>query len=229
VNRRRIKFLAAGLIAAIAIVITVIVFGNLVTRTRGESAEQPQPQPVSEDSADVKTALPFFYRLNESYARGAQPLRGGVSMLARLGVKTIIDLRSPYDYTEGTKIAAERLGIVYHQLPTSVWNPPTDEEANKFLSIVTDESKGPFFVFCADGVNRVGEMSAIYRVMKDGWTLDQALKEMDDLGFNPYYYNLRNYVWTYARKFRPESVPKGARRLSPIEKWESEMNRGKSN
>ena len=71
-------------------------------------------------------------------------------------------------------------------------------------------------------------MSAIYRIMNDDWTLEQALKEMDDLGFNPYYYNLRNYVWTYARKFRPAVVPEGGRRLSPIEKWESNINNGSS-
>jgi protein tyrosine phosphatase (PTP) superfamily phosphohydrolase (DUF442 family) len=234
VHTRRIKLLTAGIITTVTVAITAIVFGISVTRT-GETAKQPpqaaerpEPQPIDGSSVEVKSFLPSFHRLNESYMRGAQPLRGGMSVLARAGVKTVVDLRSPYDYTEETKVAAERLGMIYHQVPMSVWNPPTDEEANQFLSIVTDESKGPFFVFCADGVNRVGEMSAIYRVMNDGWPLEQALKEMDDQGFNPYYYTLRNYVWTYARKFRPEAVPEGGRRLSPIEKWESKLNKGTS-
>jgi protein tyrosine/serine phosphatase len=99
----------------------------------------------------------------------------------------------------------------------SVWNPPTDEEANQFVSLVTDTTRGPFFVFCADGLNRIGEMTAIYRVAHSNWSVEKALDEADGLGFNPYYYTLRNYVWDYARKFRPSAVPPTGRRVSPIE------------
>jgi hypothetical protein len=60
-------------------------------------------------------------------------------------------------------------------------------------------------------------MSAIYRIANDGWTVEQSLKEMDELGFNPYYYTLRNYVWDYARKFHPRAVPLSGRRVARFE------------
>ena len=170
-----------------------------------------------ESGAAVSATLPLFHRLSEDYIRGAQPAHGGIGTLARLGVKTIIDLRSNYDYTDEIGEAAELAGLRYCRLPTSVWDPPTDAEANRFISLVGDKSQGPFFVFCADGLNRTGEMSALYRVAVNTWTVEQALNEADELGFNPYYYSLRNYVWTYARKFRPEAVPPGARGLSATE------------
>jgi protein tyrosine/serine phosphatase len=172
---------------------------------------------LDESSAAVSATLPLFHRLSADYVRGAQPVRGGIGTLTRLGVKTIVDLRSHYDHTDEIGEAAERAGLGYYWLPTSVWDPPSDVEANRFISLVCDKSKGPFFVFCADGLNRTGEMSALYRVAVDKWSVEQALKEVDQLGFNPYYYTLRNYVWTYARKFRPEAVPPGARGLSPSE------------
>ena len=175
------------------------------------------PVRLDEKSAEVQVALPLFRRLDENYMRGGEPARGGLGVLAKLGVKTILDLRSEYDYTYDVKVAAERLGFIYRRLPLSVWNPPTDKEANEFVRIVTNKTEGPFFVFCSDGIHRTGEMSAIYRIMEDQWEIEQALTEMDEAGFNPYYYNLRNYVWTYARKFRPASVPATGRRLSPIE------------
>jgi protein tyrosine/serine phosphatase len=170
-----------------------------------------------ESGAEVFATLPFFHRLNPNYTRGAQPLRGGISTLKRLGVRTIVDLRSSYDHTDEIGEAAGLDGLDYHWLPTSVWDPPSDEEANRFIALVSDVTKGPFFVFCTDGLNRTGEMSALYRVAVDKWTVEQSLKEVDDLGFNPYYYSLRNYVWTYARKFRPEAVPPGARSLTASE------------
>jgi hypothetical protein len=43
------------------------------------------------------------------------------------------------------------------------------------------------------------------------------LDEADELGFNPYYYTLRSYVWDYARKFRPDAVPATSRRVSALE------------
>jgi protein tyrosine/serine phosphatase len=129
-----------------------------------------------------------------------------------------VDLRSIYDYSEDLKSAAEIAGLAYHWVPMSVWNPPTDEEAIKFVSIVNDTTMGPFFVFCADGINRTGEMTAIYRVAHNNWAVEKALAEADGLGFSPYYYTLRDYVWDYARKFRPSAVPPTGRRLSSTER-----------
>lgn len=166
---------------------------------------------------EIATTLPLLHRVDDNYVRGSQPLRGGIGTLKRLGVKTLVDLRSIYDHTDEVKAAAEVAGIGYEWVPMSVWNPPTDDEANRFVSLVTDTSKGPFFVFCADGLNRIGEMTAIYRVAHSQWTVEKALDEADELGFNPYYYSLRSYVWDYARKFRPDAVPATGRRVSPLE------------
>jgi protein tyrosine/serine phosphatase len=157
----------------------------------------------------------MFRRLNENYMRGSQPAHGGIEVLRRLGAKAMVDLRSTYDHTDEIGVAAELAGLRYYWLPLSVWNPPTDKEAKDIITLVTDESKGPFYVFCSDGLHRTGEMSAIYRVVRDKWTVEQALKEMDELGFNPYYWSLRSYVWTYARKFRPSAVPHTGRGLGP--------------
>jgi tyrosine-protein phosphatase SIW14 len=180
-------------------------------------AGDSQLPPLADNSAQVIATLPYFHRLDATYMRGSTPAKGGIETLKRLGVKTVVDLRSTYDHTDDIGVATERSGMVYYWLPTSVWDPPTDAKAQEFVSVVADESKGPFYVFCADGLNRVGEMSAIYRVAKSKWTVDQAIKEIDDFGFNPYYWNLRSYVYTYARIHYPKSLPPQARSLSSTE------------
>ena len=210
------KFLLTAIIsaAALAIAVSTIVFSS------GSSTANPETrgEPRLEDTAgEVLATLPLFHRVDESYVRGSQPLRGGIGTLTRLGVKTVVDLRSIYDHTDDVKAAAEVAGLDYEWVPMSVWNPPTDEEANQFVSLVTDQTRGPFFVFCADGLNRIGEMTAIYRVAHSNWSVEKALDEADELGFNPYYYTLRSYVWDYARKFRPSAVPPTGRRVSPME------------
>jgi protein tyrosine/serine phosphatase len=154
---------------------------------------------IDENSGEVKASLPLFHRVDLDYMRGAVPAREGPDLLLKLGVKTIVDLRSSYDRTPGLAAEAERVGLGYQWLPLSVWDPPTDAQTAEFLAVVTDKSLTPVFVICADGLNRTGEMTAIYRMAHDQWSVDEAIKEMDDAGFSPYYYSLRNYVWSYAR------------------------------
>jgi tyrosine-protein phosphatase SIW14 len=209
------KFLFAGVVvtAALAIAISTIVIGSSRNETPAAVAEGP----LEDSSGEVAATLPLFHRVDENYVRGSQPMRGGIGTLKRLGVRTVVDLRSIYDYTDEVKTVAEIAGLKYEWIPMSVWNPPTDEEAKKFVSIVSDTTNGPFFVFCADGLNRTGEMTAIYRVARDNWSVEKALDEADQLGFSPYYWGLRDYVWDYARKFRPSAVPPTGRRVSSTE------------
>lgn len=180
--------------------------GASLTSKTVPSDPGPASDKLDENSGSVKAALPLFHRMNANYIRGAEPGTGGVEILSRLGVKSVVDLRSEYDRTERVGKECERLGLHYYRCPLSVWDPPTDAETDSFLAIVSDQSNAPVFVFCADGLNRTGEMTAIYRVQHDHLTPEQAVKEMDDLGFSPYYYSLRSYVWDYTREHKPGAI-----------------------
>jgi protein tyrosine phosphatase (PTP) superfamily phosphohydrolase (DUF442 family) len=212
------KFLLASIItaAALAVAVSTIVLSN-GSPPEFRSSDADRAEHVEVMPGEIAATLPLYHRVDENYVRGSQPLRGGIGTLKRLGVKTLVDLRSIYDHTDEVKVAAEAAGLGYQWVPMSVWNPPADDEANRFVSLVADTTKGPFFVFCADGLNRTGEMTAVYRVAHNSWTVEKALDEADELGFNPYYYTLRSYVWDYARKFRPSAVPPTGRRVSPLE------------
>jgi len=217
VVKKKLFAFSIVLAATVVLVVTAFIIRNAYGWGDEIGRNSSDPPPLSDDSAEVKASLPLFHRLNESFIRGGLPMRGGLSALKRLGVNSVVDLRSIYDHTDEIGVAAERIGLRYYWLPKSVWNPPTDEETGEFLSVVMDDAKGPFFVFCADGVNRAGEMSAIYRIARDKWSVEQAMEEMDRLGFNPYYYTLRAYVWTYTRKHHPSSLPPSGRKVSAFE------------
>jgi len=217
VHHKKVLLTALVVAAALAIAISTIVSSKgspAVSNSGTASSGEPR---LADTAGEVAATLPLFHRVDENYVRGSQPLRGGIGTLTRLGVKTVVDLRSIYDHTDDVMVSAQAAGLAYEWVPMSVWNPPTDDEANRFVSVVTDTTKGPFYVFCADGLNRIGEMTAIYRVAYSKWSVEKALGEADELGFNPYYYNLRSYVWDYARKFRPSAVPPTGRRVSPLE------------
>jgi protein tyrosine phosphatase (PTP) superfamily phosphohydrolase (DUF442 family) len=113
-----------------------------------------------------------------------------------MGVKTIIDFQtsldrpSAEDDVSGTGIQLVHIG--FH-----AWHPE-DDDVVRFLRAATDESKQPLFVHCRHGSDRTGMMCAIYRIVVEGWTKDQAISEMTDggFGFHPIWQNLPSYIRT---------------------------------
>jgi protein tyrosine phosphatase (PTP) superfamily phosphohydrolase (DUF442 family) len=144
----------------------------------------------------TKPGLPNLHQVSSVLYRGARPTREGVAELARMGVKTIIDFQtsldrpSAEDDVSGTGIQLVHIG--FH-----AWHPE-DDDVVRFLRAATDESKQPLFVHCRHGSDRTGMMCAIYRIVVEGWTKDQAISEMTDggFGFHPIWQNLPSYIRT---------------------------------
>lgn len=135
--------------------------------------------------------LPNLHRVSENLYRGGQPTEDGFGNLKQLGIKTIINLRDLH--SDKSKITDSNLG--YEQIDMIPWNPK-DEEVVHFLKTVTDKSKQPVFVHCHYGSDRTGVMCAIYRIVVEGWSKQQAIDEMTEggFGFHPAWQNLITYI-----------------------------------
>lgn len=107
----------------------------------------------------VKPGLPNLHRVSDDLYRGAQPTAEGFRQLKAMGVKTVIDLR--FFYNDREKIAGTDLA--YEEIPMNAWHAE-DEDAVRFLQLVSDRSRAPFFVYCHHGADRTGLMCAIYRI-----------------------------------------------------------------
>jgi tyrosine-protein phosphatase SIW14 len=123
-----------------------------------------------------------FGRIDPNYYRGAQPAGRDYADLAALGVKTLINLTSD-DADTLEPGMAEQAGLHYVQIPMTTHEPPTPEKLAQFLQIVTDPAHQPVYVHCVGGRHRTGVMTAAYRMTQDGWTADQAFKEMKQYKF----------------------------------------------
>jgi protein tyrosine/serine phosphatase len=89
----------------------------------------------------------------------------------------LINLTSD-DAQANEEAMAAAAGMKYVQLPMTTRVPPTPERVAEFLKIVTDPANQPVYVHCVGGRHRTGVMSAIYRMAHDGWSGEQAFKEM---------------------------------------------------
>jgi protein tyrosine/serine phosphatase len=123
-----------------------------------------------------------FGRVNSNYYRGAQPQGRDYADLAALGVKTVINLTSD-DGQANEQALSERAGMHYVQIPMTTHQPPTAKQLADFLKLVNDPANQPVYVHCVGGRHRTGVMTAAYRMSGDGWTADQAFKEMKQYQF----------------------------------------------
>ena len=71
-----------------------------------------------------------------------------------------------------------------------------EEEVVDFLRVVTAKERQPVFVHCLHGADRTGMMMAIYRMVVQGWSKDEAIEEMTQggYGFHSIWTNLVDYV-----------------------------------
>ncbi|MBN1972986.1 MAG: dual specificity protein phosphatase family protein [Sedimentisphaerales bacterium] len=135
--------------------------------------------------------VPNLHKVSDSLYRGAQPTEEGMKELKKMGVKTIINLRSIHsdrDELKDVDLACEHI-----KMTTS---KPKSEDIVSFLNIVTDSNNAPVFVHCHYGADRTGTMCAIYRIIVQGWTKEDALEEMTKggFGFHSIWGNLPNFV-----------------------------------
>lgn len=135
--------------------------------------------------------VPNLHKVSDDLYRGAQPSNEGMKQLEKLGIKTIINLRSAHSDRDEIK----NTGLSYHHIHMTTWNPEK-EDIVKFLKIVTDSNNTPVFVHCQYGSDRTGTMCAIYRIVVEGWNKSEAIEEMTKggFGFHSIWKNLVDYI-----------------------------------
>jgi protein tyrosine phosphatase (PTP) superfamily phosphohydrolase (DUF442 family) len=122
--------------------------------------------------------VPNLYRISGELYRGDQPSPQGMQNLQKLGLKTIINLRS--FHSDRDEIGDT--GLAYEHIYMKAWHPE-EEDVVRFLKIVTDPKRAPVMVHCQHGADRTGTMIAVYRTAVQGWSKAEAIREMTEGGF----------------------------------------------
>src|SRR6185503_7372709 len=90
-----------------------------------------------------KIKINNFGRMNEHYFRGAQPESSDYADLARLGVKTVIDLTRDGRADEPGLV--KRAGMNFYRIPLTTSEAPSNAAVTKFLNLVNDPKNWPVY------------------------------------------------------------------------------------
>jgi tyrosine-protein phosphatase SIW14 len=141
--------------------------------------------------------LQNFHKVNESLYRGAQPSEEGFTSLAKLGIRTVLDLREFDSRSVAEKRMVEAAGMRYVNVPMQGTNTPSPAVVAKALSVLNEKDAGPVFVHCRRGADRTGTIVACYRISHDGWQPAKALREAKGLGMAWYTSGMQHYISAY--------------------------------
>jgi protein tyrosine phosphatase (PTP) superfamily phosphohydrolase (DUF442 family) len=139
--------------------------------------------------------IPNIGKVNDHH-RGAQPRLQGLAELKKVGITTVVDLRSEDPRTIAwERQQAESLGMRFVHIPVSGWSPPKDERVIQFLSLFHNDPKEKIFVHCRFGDDRTGVFVATYRMAVEKWPAEQALNEMYFFGFNGFWHpSMKSFI-----------------------------------
>jgi tyrosine-protein phosphatase SIW14 len=148
-----------------------------------------------------------FQQVDSHVYRGAQPTDEGLKYLAKVGVKTVIDLRQTNGRSRKEEQAVTTAGMKYVNVPMTGLTAPTEAEISKILSILESDASGAVFVHCKRGADRTGAVIASYRIDHDGWDNARALSEAKAQSMSSFQLPREEYIRTFqARKLETKEA-----------------------
>ncbi len=119
-----------------------------------------------------------LYQMSPTLYRSALPDSEAQALLDKLKIGTVINfLKEPDDTWLKTP------GVVQVQLPYRTNHVDDADVLTALRAIQSAQARGPVLMHCKHGSDRTGLMSAMYRVVVEGWSKEDALKEMTQGGF----------------------------------------------
>jgi protein tyrosine/serine phosphatase len=156
------------------------------------------------------------------YRSGQMTVAGFREMIARYGIKTVINLQNEdpdpllRDHWFGKPHLLEselckQLGVRYELLEPDILPEPNRLDkrppvVDKYLDILDDEAAYPVLLHCKAGLHRTGRLTAIYRMEYEGWTLGEAMRELRANGYGFIMSSEEdNYVIQFIQNYKPRT------------------------
>ena len=140
-------------------------------------AETPAPRDSRWAVPVEAEGLPNLFRVTPDLYRSAQPDKAGMRRARDMGIKTVLSFRASDKDTKRSK----GTGLLIRHVPIDTWDVD-DEEIVNALRIIRLAPK-PILVHCRHGADRTGLIIAMYRMVFQGWSKEEAKDEMINGGY----------------------------------------------
>jgi|WetSurMetagenome_2_1015567.scaffolds.fasta_scaffold75618_3 protein tyrosine phosphatase (PTP) superfamily phosphohydrolase (DUF442 family)/predicted kinase len=120
-----------------------------------------------------------FRRLSDHLITGGQPTEEQLALAAATGAEVVINLGrlDPAYALPDERGTVGALGLIYEHIPV-VWAEPTAADLDAFFAAMARHAGRRLFVHCAANY-RASAFNMLYRVLRLGWRIEDALPDMD--------------------------------------------------
>ncbi len=145
-------------------------------------------------------SLKNFHQLDAKVYRSAQPGRKGFQSLQQLGIQNVLNLR---DYHSDND-EAKGLGMKLFRVKMEAGDINIQDVVTA-LRIIR-ESEGPILIHCWHGSDRTGLISAMYRIVFQNWSKEEAIDELKNGGYG--YHSMYDNIPTFIKDVDIDQVKK---------------------
>lgn len=118
--------------------------------------------------------------------------------LQRLGIRTVVDLRSyrPVLMNREERELTAR-GICYKNVPFT-FRPDLDDSPERAYAAMTRVVDAPLYIHCQLDRDRTSILVGFYRVRVQGWSVEAAAREIEEAGLKDWLGRLWPYFYAHA-------------------------------
>lgn len=156
----------------LAVVLAIALIGVLCAVLWNQPSFRPLPKRFTAVDPGV------LYRSSQPSTRQIQKLVDDFGIRTVLIVRAGSSKRVP-DETE----FARSIGVRVVHIPINSRQAIPDEQVSEFFECVDDVDNRPVLVHCSAGRHRTGYLCAMYRIERQGWSVERAVEEMLSFGF----------------------------------------------
>ncbi|KVH67086.1 protein-tyrosine-phosphatase [Burkholderia ubonensis] len=177
-------------IAVIAVI--AVTLAGLVQPVGAQPSADVAARPLQWAQSVPDARLDNLHRITPSLYRSALLSRQDVPELQKLGIRKVISFRAFHSderILAGTQITMQRI-------PINTWYIRDEDMVAALRALRDADRDGPVLIHCQHGADRTGLVSALYRMVYQGWTREQALDELQHggYGFHPIWQNITYYL-----------------------------------
>jgi protein tyrosine/serine phosphatase len=174
----------------------IILFAVIFYIAPGHETSTPVPQserPLTWAQPLTESKIGNFHKVTDGVYRGDRPTAEDLKELQTRGIKTLLDLET--FHTDRYVIAESKTNFKFLHVRMNAWDID-DEDIVTALDILTDKNNYPIYVHCKHGSDRTGVVIAMYRIVVQGWSKEDAIAEMKGggYGFHLIWENIPEYI-----------------------------------
>ena len=175
---------------------SLVVFLSVAVAAYAQDLETKRPAERNPSWAVIVLDVPEVPKLfivEPNFYRSPQPAEEGFrALVTRKGLRSVVNLRATHSddgLTQGLVLRLFDFGM-------PAWHIEREDVVGALRALRTETRMGPTLLHCTLGADRTGLVAALYRMIYQGWSKEDAVEEMEHggFGFHDIWINIPQFI-----------------------------------